>query len=178
MRTLTKVVMLAASVLLLSVDVAWTADPGDDLATCDISVTVSTMMEWAGNFANISLAAIASQADAPEGSQTQTLYANCNFEITADNSATAQLSSVTDSLVTRYKLLYDGDGTTATGGTDIGTWTDYSTFLSGASAVTHVDGDGAVDITLSAQASNPAGDVADAGSYSATQTLTASWTSD
>jgi len=173
-----RVVLLMGIVLLLNANVVLAPDPGDDLATCSISVTVNTIMEWAGNFSDISLTAISDQADAPEGSQAQTLYTNCDLEISANNNTAARLSSATDSLVTKYKLSYDGDGSTATGGTGVNTWTDYSIFLSPASAVAHVNTDGAVNVTLSVQASNPNGEVADAGSYNATQTLTASWTSD
>ena len=54
-------------------------------------------------------------------------------------------------------------------------YTLYSSFLSSASVITHVSGDGAVVVTLSARATNDSGNVADAGNYSATQTLTASW---
>lgn len=178
MKTLTRrIVLLMGLVLLINASVVWAPDPGDSLATCNISVTVNTIMEWAGNFAAINLAAITSASDAPEGSQTQTLYTNCNLEITADNTATARLSSATDTLVTKYKLSYDGDGVSATGGTDVVTWTDYNTFLSPASAVTHVPADGAADVTLYVQATTGAM-VRDQGAYSATQTLTASWTSD
>lgn len=177
MKTLTRrVVLLMGLVLLINANLVW-AQPPDDPATCAISVTVNTIMEWAGNFSPISLTAISSQADTPEGSQVQTLYTNCNLEISADTSTTARLSSATDILTTKYKLSYDGDGLTATGGTGVVTWTDYTTFLSAASAVTHKDTDGAVNVTLSVQASNPGSRVADWGSYTATQTLTASWTS-
>ena len=176
-KSVKKVVLLLGMVLLLYASLVW-AQPPDDPATCNISVTVNTVMEWAGNFSDISLTAISSQADAPEGSQTQTLYTNCNLEISADITTTARLSSATYSLVTKYQLSYDGDGVTATGGTDVSSWTDYNTFLSTASAVTHVNTDGAVNVTLYVQASNPAGETADAGSYTAVQTLTASWTSD
>ena len=181
MKTLVKVASLLAA-LCIAPGLALAADPGDDSASCDITVTVNTIMEWsAATYADIALAAITSQTDTPSGSRDFTLYTNCNCEISADNTATAQLDNdgaSTDTLVTEYQLAYDGDGVTATGGTNVGTWTDYSTFLGTASAVTHVDGDGVAVVTLSAQASNPAGEVADAGDYSATQTLTASWTSD
>jgi hypothetical protein len=163
-------------VLLINASVVW-AQPPDDTATCLISVTVNTIMEWAGNFAAINLAPITSASDAPEGSQTQTLYTNCNLEISADITTAAQLSSATDTLVTKYKLSYDGDGVTETGGADVVIWTDYDTFLSTASAVTHVAGDGAADVTLYVQATTGSM-VRDQGAYSATQTLTASWTSD
>jgi len=52
---------------------------------------------------------------------------------------------------------------------------DWSLFLGAGSNVTHVDGDGAVNVTLSAKASNETGNVANAGLYTATQTLTAAW---
>jgi len=182
MRNLAKVLLLATLVLCLVSSLVIAADPGDDSASCDITVTVNTIMEWsAATYADIALAAITAQSDTPSDTRDFTLYTNCDCEISADNTVTAQLDNdgaSTDTLVTEYQLAFDGDGATATGGTDVGTWTDYSTFLSTAQAVTHFDGDGAVVITLSARASNNPGEVADAGSYSATQTLTASWTSD
>jgi len=180
MKNLVKVVLFLA-VMCLALRVALAADPGDDSATCDVTVTVNTVMEWsAASYADIALAAITSTTDTPSGTRDFTLYTNCNCEISADNTTTAQLENdgaSTDTLVTEYQLAYDGDGASATGGTDVGSWTDYSTFLSTASAVTHVDGDGVAVITLSARASS-GGQVRDPGSYTATQTLTASWTSD
>jgi len=78
-------------------------------------------------------------------------------------------------LVTSYMLTDNGDGTNTTGGADQTSYTVYSSFLSPAYIITHVAGDGAVVITLYAKAENPSGEVADAGSYSAIQTLTAAW---
>jgi hypothetical protein len=176
MKTLVKVVLLVA--LLCLAPSSALAQPPDDPATCDVTVTVNAIMEWsAASYADIALAAISSVTDTPSGTRDFTLYTNCNSEISADNTATAQLSSATDTLVTEYQLAFDGDGASATGGTDVGSWTDYSTFLGTASAVTHVDGDGTAVITLSARAST-GGTVPDVGNYSATQTLTVSWTSD
>ena len=178
-------ILFLVVIVLTSAELTIAADPGDDTATCAISVTVNQIIEWADNFAGISLAQINAQGDTPSDNETQTLYINCNVEISADNTATAQLSSATDTLVTEYQLADDGDGSATTGASGaaegasgIASWTGYDTFLSTALAVTHVDTDGAVDITLSVRASNSAGEVADAGAYSATQTLTASWTSD
>ncbi|MFO8008726.1 MAG: hypothetical protein R6V05_13425 [Candidatus Brocadiia bacterium] len=151
------------------------AQPADDTATCSVSATVDSIMEWAGNFAAIDLGTMTAQSDVLTGSATQTLYTNGNVDVTADNTATAELSEAGgDTLYTEYGLQYDGDGVAATGGSDVA-YVVYSSFLSTASTITHVDGDGAVDITLQARASNAAGTQADAGSYSATQTLTASW---
>jgi len=181
MKNLVKVVLFLA-VLCLALRVALAADPGPDSATCDVTVTVNSILEWSDtSYTDIALVPpITSTTQTPFGSRDFTLYTNCNCEISADNTTAAQLENEgasTDTLVTRYQLEYDGDGSSATGGTDISSWTDYSTFLSPASAVTHVDGDGVVVITLSAQASS-GGQVRDAGSYRATQTLTAAWTSD
>lgn len=177
MKSLVKILLPCTLVLCLTANLAL-AQPADDPATCDVTVTVDPIMEWsAASYGPIALANITAQADTPSGNADFTLYTNCNSEISADNTATAQLSSATDTLVTEYQLAFDGDGATATGGTDVGSWTDYTTFLSTASAVTHVDNDGAAVITLSARASNNGGEVADAGAYSATQTLTVSWTS-
>ena len=180
MKNLVKVVLFLA-VLCLALRVALAADPGPDSATCDVTVTVNTVLEWSDtSYTDIALDPITSTTDTPFDSRAFTLYTNCNCEISADNTTAAQLENEgasTDTLVTKYQLEYDGDGSSATGGTDISTWTDYSTFLSPASAVTHVDGDGIVVVTLWAEASS-GGQVRDPGSYRATQTLTAAWTSD
>ena len=185
MKTSGKVVLLAVLVLLLNVDPLFALDPGDSTADCIIQVTVDTIMEWVGNFTTINLTTIDDQTDISAGLETQTIYANCNFEIGALNTTTAQLSSATDTLVTKYKLSSDGDGSSTTGATagaiaasGSDTWTDYNNFLTTELAITHVDTDGAVVITLEVQATAPSGEVPDAGSYTATQTLTASWTSD
>jgi len=177
MRTLAKVLLLVA--LCLTPNLVLATEP-NDTATCDIYVTVNPIMEWAGDFTDITLTAINAQADAPDANETQTIYTNCNFEIDADQTTAAQLSksAPVDDLVTKYKLIYDGDGASATGGTNVDTWTEYDSFLSTPSAVTHFDGDGNVDITLHVQATCPAAEVPNSGAYSATQTLTAVWTSD
>ncbi len=180
-----KLLLVAVAVVICFIPHLGSAAPPDDDATCDISVTVDSIMEWAGNFTAIVLANMTSQAATPSDNETQTIYANCNFDISADNTIASELNSATDELVTKYLLDDDGDGSIATGATpgdklasDIITWTDYDSFLSTPLVITHVDADGAVQITLSVQASNLPGNVADSGAYSAQQTLTASWISD
>jgi hypothetical protein len=79
-----------------------------------------------------------------------------------------------DTLVTEYKLTFDGDGSSATGASTVD-YTSYESFLNPAVSVTHVGGDDAVIVTLYVRAGNYLGDLANSGSYSATQTLTASW---
>ena len=154
---------------------AWADPPGDVDATCEITCTVGQIMEWASNFDQIDLGTISTRNATPEGSESVYLYTNGNVDIIADNTGTAQLSGGSgDTLVTEYKLEYDSDGSTNTGGSTV----DYSThdsFLDSASTVTHVAGDGAVQVTLGVKAMNETENVADAGAYSATQTLTASW---
>jgi hypothetical protein len=132
-------------------------------------------MYWDSNFPSMSLAAITSRTDAPTDSATARLVTTGDCELSADNSATAQLSEAGgDTLTTEYRLTFDGDGSSATGGAEVA-YTSYGGFLSPAATVTHVEGDDDVNVTLYVRAQIPAGDVADAGSYSATQTITASW---
>ncbi|MFC1677930.1 hypothetical protein ACFL3G_12830 [Planctomycetota bacterium] len=191
MKTLTKYslslcVVCIAVIVGLSVKPAFAAEPDSD-GTCSISVTVSPVMEWAGNFTAISLTAINAYSDTPEDNEAQTIYTNCNFNLDADQTAAAQLevAATSDTLITNYKLTEDGDGVATTGATDADCTTSgtggyllYSAFLDTVLPITHVDNDGAVVITLYVQATNPSGEMADQGSYTAIQTLTAVWTSD
>ena len=133
-------------------------------------------MYWSSDFDPISLSSIASQAQVREGSATITLYTSGNAEISADNTASgpAELSCATDVLVTEYKLSFDGDGSSATGGTDT-SYSAYDSFLSTPTAITYVASDDTVEVTLYVRASNSPDDVSDSGTYNATQTLTVSW---
>jgi len=138
------------------------------------SITPDNIMEWSSNFPAIPLPTITTQSAAPTGTQSITLYTYGNMNIAADNTNASQLTKTTDTLVTSYSLTYDGDGVTATGGSSVG-YTVYSSFLTTASVIKHIPLDGAVVVTLGVKAENDAGNVADAGDYKATQTLTASW---
>jgi len=182
MKILAKVLLLAA--LCLTANLAFAADPGPDSATCTVNVTVTQIIEWEGDaYTDIDLANITDQGTPQSGSQPYTLWINCNVSLTADNTVAAELDNTgdvppgTDTLVTEYYIDYDGDGSSSTGGTDT-TYATYDNFLSGGSAITHIDNDGGVEITLYARASNDSDNVADAGDYTCIQTLTASWTSD
>jgi hypothetical protein len=158
------------------------ADTTADPATCAITVTVDGLLEWEGNFTAIAAADmsahITNQNSVVTGSSTQTLFTNGNVILTADNTVASELDtgSDTDQLVTEYSLAYDGDGAAATGGSAVA-YTLYDNFLkAGAhSHCTHVSTDGAVEVTLGVRASNDTHNVADAGDYTATQTLTATW---
>ena len=172
------ITLLAVITLCLTANVAL-ATPSADDATASVTVTVDDIMEWSDNFSTIALSAITTQTSAPTSSQTATLYTNGNVDITADVTGTeAQLALGTDpnqTLVTSYRLTDDGDGSATTGGTDETEYTGYATFISSGYTITHVAGDGVDVITLYAKAENPSGEVADAGNYTALQTLTATW---
>jgi hypothetical protein len=139
------------------------------------SAVAQDVMQWAGNFPSIALTPITSQAGVSAGSATMSLLLTGDAEISADNSNAARLNGPNgDTLVTEYALAFDGDGHGSTGGPAVG-YTPYDSFLAGGVPVTHVVGDDIVDVTLSVRAQNPAGDVADAGAYSARATLTVTW---
>ncbi|MDD5010585.1 MAG: hypothetical protein PHQ00_00505 [Phycisphaerae bacterium] len=163
---------------------------GPDAAECAISVTVDSIIEWEDeDFPAIDLdsqeSSISAQATSPEGSAVYTLWTNCNVELSADNTATAQLTDGTDVLVTKYKISTDGDGVTETGanaaaiaasGSDA--YVLHNLFLATPLDIAHFNTDGAVEVTLEIEATNPSDEVADSGDYTATQTITATWTSD
>nr|MDO8079126.1 hypothetical protein [Candidatus Freyarchaeota archaeon] len=132
------------------------------------------VMYW-DNFSTIALGNIGSRTQVSEGSSQITLYTTGNAEISADNTATARLTKAGGAnLYTEYKLQFDGDGVSQTGGSTVD-FTSYDSFLSSPAAVTHITGDDAVQVTLYVRASNYANEVADAGTYNATQTLTVHW---
>jgi hypothetical protein len=168
-------VVLLMVVLSLGANLAM-AVPDPCSATAAVTCTVDEIIEWAAPkaFDTIAIANITAQGDTPSASKSLVLYTNCDLDITANHTAAARLTKTTDTLVTEYKLEYDGDGNTNTGGATVD-WTDYATFIPVGSAVTHKTLDGAVNVTLSARASNAAGTLADAGNYTATQTLTATF---
>lgn len=141
---------------------------------CSALLMGADFMYWESDFDPIALPNITTQDATPEGNAQVTLFISGNTEISADNTATAQLSSGTDTLPTEYKLNFDGDGIANTGGSTV-PFTSYDSFLSTPAYVTHVTDDNDVNVTLSVKASNYAGEVANAGAYSATQTLTAHW---
>jgi hypothetical protein len=132
-------------------------------------------MSWDDDFAPISLQDIQTRDQVRQGQSTVTLSTTGDAEISADNTTTARLSGPgSDTLYTEYGLTFDGKGISQTGGSDVD-FTSYESFLSTPAYVTHVTGDNEVDVRLRVRASNYAGDLANAGTYTATQTLTAHW---
>lgn len=133
-----------------------------------------SFMYWDSNFGPIALPSITSKNQISEGSSSANLSINGDVEISADNSTAAQLSFAGDTLVTEYKLTFDGNGSGATGGAGTN-YETYDRFLTTAARVIHVTGDDDVEVTVHVKASNYANDLADAGTYTATQTLTVHW---
>jgi hypothetical protein len=131
-------------------------------------------MYWADEFSPIALQNIQTRDQVREASSSTTLYTSGDAEISADNSTTAQLSFATDTLFTEYKLTFDGDGSSATGGTGT-TYVSYDNFLTMPAVITYVSDDNDVDVTLHVRAGNYTGQLASAGIYTATQTLTVHW---
>lgn len=131
------------------------AKPSSVSARCNISCTVAEVVEWSdSSFPAINLADLTTQSSRVSGSSSLYLYTNGDVEITADNSDAAQLSKDDNHrLVTEYKLEYDAFGLNKTGGSMVD-WSGYDSFLSEGSRVTHVSGDGAVEVTLSVRVSN------------------------
>ncbi len=154
--------MLAHIVVVLILISVWTG------------LLVGQIMEWDSNFGPIVLPSIASKNQVSEGSSYANLSIDGDVEISADNPAAAQLSSAGDTLITEYKLTFDGDGSSATGGSGTN-YETYDTFLTTAALVRHKLGDDDVQVTLHVKASNYADDLANAGTYMATQTLTVHW---
>jgi len=147
------------------------------LILCGVSslLLAQELMEWESSFPPIALDAITTQDGVSTGSSTATLLLNGDAEISADNSAAAQLSGPgSDTLVTEYKLTFDGDGQSATGGPSVD-YTPYDSFLIPPVQITHLVGDDEVDVTVYVRAQNRPAEVADAGGYSATATLTVAW---
>jgi hypothetical protein len=133
-------------------------------------------MYWESNFDPLTLPNITMQAGESEGEAEVMLFTSGDAEISADNTTTAQLSSATDTLFTEYKLSFDGDGTTKTGGSTVD-FSSYDSFLNTPAYVTYVTDDNDVKVTLSVNAKNYSypDQLANAGTYSATQTLTVHW---
>lgn len=132
-------------------------------------------MRWQGFFGGITLQDIQTRDQVSTGSSSITLVTTGDAEISAENGEDARLTEPEgDSLYTEYKLEFDGDGASSTGGTTVN-FTSYDSFLTSPAQVTHVLDDDQVTVTLSVRASNYANQLANAGTYSATQTLTAAW---
>ena len=182
-----KKLLLLAIILCLTPSLA-IADPNVPVdATADITATVEGMIEWATNFDAIVLAAFTAQLDTPENSDSTILYTNQNVTLSSEQGTDAELNTGTandDTLTTKYKIGTDGDASVSTGAdsdavtaSNSDNWVEYDSFLDTGLVITHYDEDGAVVVTLEVEASFAAGNVANKGTYTCTQTITATWES-
>jgi len=135
-------------------------------------------VEWSDtDFPPVELPDLTSENRQVSGSASLTLYTNGDVTITADNSDAAQLSKdALHNLVTEYRLEYDAAGVAQTGGSIVA-WSDYDSFLSEASTVNHIPGDGAIEVILSVRAAYDRNAPPASGDYTATQTITVCWKS-
>jgi hypothetical protein len=140
-----------------------------------ITLFADDFMNWTGNFTAIDLGHLSTRGAVLSGSSSSVILTNGDCEIGADNSSAACLSFNGNQLDTQYKLVFDGDGGSATGGSQVD-YTPYDTFLTSRAEIRHILTDDNVTVTLWVKVTSPAHNVPDAGTYNATQTLTVYWT--
>lgn len=153
------------------------AVPPPASAICKISCTVANIVEWSEiSFPGIDLGSLTAKNKQAIGETALTLYTNGDVTITADNSNTAELSFGPHTLLTKYKLKYDGSGIEQTGGSPTA-WRPFDTFLKEGTDIVHIPTDGAVEVILSVRTSIENICPENSGQYNAIQTLTACWKS-
>lgn len=177
MRSHLSIAVLAVFVL-SPVPILAPGQPPPVSASCKITCTVADIAEWSDtDFPPIELPDLTTENSQVVGSASLVLYTNGDVSITTDNSDTAQLSKdALHNLVTEYRLEYDAAGAAQTSGSTVA-WSDYDSFLSKASTVNHIPGDGAVEVILSVRAAYDRNAPLASGDYTATQTLTVCWKS-
>jgi hypothetical protein len=151
--------------------------PPSDIATCKISCTVAGVAEWSEtHFSDIDLGELAADNKQVTGETALILYTNGDVIITADNSNAAELSFGSHTLMTKYKLKYNGLGIKQTGNNST-IWYPFDTFLKEGTDILHTPTEGAVEVILSVEASVKEITPQNSGQYNAVQTLTACWKS-
>jgi len=145
------------------------------LAACSVLALADQTMYWGSNFSAVNLTALTGRAAEVTGSATAEIVLTGDLELSADISADARLTGPGgDVLTTEYGLTFDGDGQGTSGREEV-PYTSYESFLQPAVRVRHAVGDDLVVVTLHVRCRMPAGSLANAGSYGAKQTLTATW---
>ena len=171
-RPSAKVLAIALLVCLATVSHRAEAGPSAAAARARTTVTVRPITEWStGGLSSVKLIPEAPGGNVLMGSTSLMLLTNADVEIEArhvDDDPPAPKDG--EALRTEYRLEYDGDGVTATGGPAVN-WTEADSFLSVGSRCTHVRRDGNVKITLWVKVSRESGNVGDDVPYSATQRL-------
>lgn len=171
------IIISLISCILCSAATPVLAVPPPTSATCKITCTVSEIVEWSqASFPEIDLGELTAQNKQAAGEAELTLYTNGDVTIIADNSNRAELSFGPHTLLTEYKLRYDGSGINQTGGKPT-EWCSFDTFLKGGIDIIHIPTDGAVEVILSVKASIEEIRPENSGRYDAIQTLTVCWKS-
>lgn len=153
------------------------AVPPPATATCKITCTVAEIVEWSElSFPEIDLGVLTARNKQATSDAALTLYTNGDVTIIADNSNSAELSFGPHTLLTEYKLKFDGSGIEQTGGKPT-EWCSFNTFLKEGASIVHIPTDGAVEIILSVKASIEKICPENSGQYNAIQTLTVCWKS-
>ncbi len=158
---------------------------GTDNAAVGVTATVDAFAEWSdasptiatGDWtASVSGTSVSAAGEDLTVTKTLTLYANATITLTAvgtTNSGIATNAS-TDTLTTTYQLQGDvgtPDAAYKVAGTGVGEFFNTSNTYT----VTHTNGDGSYAINLLVKVESDDAAASDAGSYTCTTTLTATW---
>lgn len=180
------VVSMFVAALVAFAATAWAAT---DDEVVSMTATVDSFAEWASS--NDTTIAAADFAGSIDGTTVSTagedltvsralaLYANVTVTITAAgtaNSGIATHGTTSDTLTTSYQLtgadITTPDSAWKAAGTGVGEFFEASNSYE----VTHTDGDGSYAVTLEVQLESDDAAANDAGDYTCSLTLTASWT--
>jgi hypothetical protein len=158
--------LILAFIFSLIVNVQLMADDDDD---------DDEYMYWHTSFANIQLGTITDISKSVVKKSSAKLRLSEDIYISADNSSRAMLEGPGgDTLKTEYKLKFDGNGSSKSGAANT-KYATYDNFLIPPVKIDHTGNDKTVNVKLFVRAKNISQRACNAGSYSATQTLTIAW---
>lgn len=173
---------LGVVALMFAAQAAWA---GTDDAAVGITATVDGFAEWSDPSPTIATGDWTGSVDGTTITQVGedltvtkalTLYANANVTLTAAGTVSSGIATNgLETLTTSYQIQGDvtvPDAAYKAAGIGVGEFFNASNSYS----VTHVSGDGSYAINLLVQLESAADQAEDAGSYTCTTTLTATWT--
>jgi len=176
-----KPIVLVAVVALFATQVAWA---GSDAAAVAITATVDSFAEWSEGSPTIASGDWTGSAGGTTISEVGeyltvtkalTLYANANVTLTAAGTTNSGIATNgTETLTTSYQIQGDvgtPDSAYKAAGSGAGEFFEASNTYT----VTHSSADGSYAINLLVKVESEAGRAEDAGSYTCTTTLTATW---
>ena len=178
------IVAMFVAALVAFAPAAWA---GSDDAVVGVTATVDSFAEWsdatptiaAGDFAgSVDGTTVSAAGEDLTVTKGLTLYANATITITAagtTNSGIATQGTTSDTLTTSYQLqgadLTTPDGAYKAAGTAEGEFF----YASNSYEVTHTNGDGSYAMNLLVKLESEDAAASDAGSYTCSVTLTATW---